>query len=105
MARDPEYIPGQSYRPASLPPQTQATAGPVQDVSFTNKAVITMVLYLFGYLPGLIANNIYWYEAKRVKRRLGYSPAGQGCITALLWIGSLPIFLVILLLLLLLRAA
>lgn len=51
---------------------------------FTTPAVLTLVLYLVLYIPGLVANIIYLYQANEVKNLTGHSPGGQGCLVALL---------------------
>jgi hypothetical protein len=57
----------------------QAFAG-VPD--FTTKAVITAILYALLWLPGVVANILWWLEAHRVKKQSGIEPTGYGC---LLW--------------------
>lgn len=54
--------------------------------SFTTPAIITLVLYCVLWLPGLIANIVYWREAKTVERVTGHSPEGKGCLVAMLWV-------------------
>ncbi len=51
--------------------------------SYVTPAVITMVLYLVLWLPGLIANIVFWQEASRTERLIGRSPEGKGCLLAL----------------------
>lgn len=72
---------------------------------FTMKAVITAVLYAVLWLPGVIANVLWWGEARKVKLRLGVSPSGYGC---LLWMFILfvvlPLALIALVLVVLLLA-
>ncbi|HEY7116156.1 MAG TPA: hypothetical protein VH475_06205 [Tepidisphaeraceae bacterium] len=53
--------------------------------SFVTPAIITLVLYFVLWLPGLIANVVYWREASNVQRLTGHSPEGKGCLVALLW--------------------
>ncbi len=57
--------------------------------SFTTPAVITLVLYVVLWLPGLIANIVYWLEAKRVEEETGRAPDGKGCLVAMLWVLSI----------------
>lgn len=52
--------------------------------SFTTPAVITLVLYLVLWLPGLIANIVYLNEANNVERMAGRAPEGKGCLIAML---------------------
>jgi hypothetical protein len=53
-----------------------------------------MVLYIFLWLPGLIANIAYIHSAADEKRRTGVVPNGVGCLRALLWVGLAPLVLV-----------
>lgn len=60
-------------RPASF---DQGSAAP----DFTMKAIITAVLYAVLWFPGVIANTLWWVEARKVKQRLGLVPSGYGCL-------------------------
>jgi Skp family chaperone for outer membrane proteins len=60
----------------------------------TSAAVLTFILYLLFWLPGLIVNLVYLDKASRIKRSAGQEPAGAGCLIALLVIfGIVPIVL------------
>lgn len=62
--------------------------------SYVTPAVITMVLYLVLWLPGLIANIVYWQSASRDQRLSGHAPEGKGCLLALFIVfGALPLVL------------
>jgi TRAP-type mannitol/chloroaromatic compound transport system permease small subunit len=50
---------------------------------YTTPAVITLLLYLLFWLPGLIANIVYWQSASRDQRIIGRQPDGKGCLVAL----------------------
>ncbi len=52
--------------------------------SFTTPAIITLVLYFFFWIPGLIANIVYFNEARSIQARTGREPEGKGCLLALL---------------------
>jgi hypothetical protein len=52
--------------------------------SFTNAAILTLVLYFVLWIPGLIANVVYLLESMKVQRITGESPEGQGCLVAML---------------------
>lgn len=52
--------------------------------SFTTQAVITLVLYIVLWLPGLIANIVFYKEARSIQQITGREPAGKGCLLALL---------------------
>ena len=65
--------------------------------SYTTPAVITLILYLFLWLPGFIVNLVYLQNAGRDERMSGYAPEGKGCLTALLWVFTIiPVILVVL---------
>jgi Zn-finger in Ran binding protein and others len=86
-----------------LQPVSYSQGRPTPD--FTAKAVITAVLYAVLWLPGVIANTLWWLEAKKVKERIGSSPSGYGCLLwmFILFVG-LPLALLAVLLLVLLLA-
>jgi hypothetical protein len=44
--------------------------------SFTAKAVAAFTLYFVGWLPGFVANLVFWNEAERWKARTGRDPEG-----------------------------
>ena len=54
--------------------------------SYTTPAIITLVLYIFMWIPGLIANIVYLLEAQKTKDITGTNPDGYGCLIALLWV-------------------
>jgi hypothetical protein len=54
--------------------------------SFTTPAIITLVLYFVLWIPGFIANIVYWREANNVQKVTGYAPEGKDCLVALLWV-------------------
>lgn len=53
--------------------------------SFTYQAVLTLVLYFILYLPGLLANVLFYSEARRAERIAGRSLPGVGCLLIMLW--------------------
>jgi hypothetical protein len=57
---------------------------------YTTPAVLTLVLYFVMWLPGLIANIIYYMQASADEKLTGHPPQGKGCLLALLivWIGG-----------------
>jgi hypothetical protein len=61
--------------------------------SFTGKAVITLVLYWIFYVPGLIANILFYKEAREVKRVTGRAPQGMGCLSVMFW--ALPVLILL----------
>lgn len=63
--------------------------------SFTTPAIITLVLYLVLWIPGFIANIVYWREANNVQRLMGHAPEGKGCLLAMLWVFTIiPLLLI-----------
>ncbi|MDI3340700.1 MAG: hypothetical protein QJR03_09225 [Sphaerobacter sp.] len=50
--------------------------------TYTTPAVITLRLYWVFWLPGFIANLVYWQQAARDEQLIGRAPDGKGC---LLW--------------------
>ena len=88
----------QPYYPpqAQLPPnwleleRQRAAAGR----SYTNKAMFTLLLYLFLWIPGLIANLLYLGEAYETKKLTGTAPDGWGCLWLMLVIALSPVLLV-----------
>lgn len=70
--------------------------------SYTGKAVTALVLYIFLWVPGFIANVLFYKEAKRMERIAGERLPGVGCLSALFWgaivIIAIPILLAVILL-------
>jgi hypothetical protein len=52
--------------------------------SFTSKAVAVLVLYWVFWLPGLIANIVFYREARRMERLADASLPGTGCLAVML---------------------
>lgn len=52
--------------------------------SYTTPAIITLILYIFLWIPGLIANILYLIEANKTKTITGRTPDGYGCLWLLL---------------------
>lgn len=57
---------------------------------YTTPAVLTLVLYFVMWLPGLVANIIYFMQASEDERITGHPPRGKGCLLALLvvWVAG-----------------
>jgi hypothetical protein len=47
-------------------------------------AVLVLVLYAVLYVPGLIANIVFYLQASNDEKLLGRPPEGKGCLLALL---------------------
>ena len=52
--------------------------------NYTNAAVIVFVLYWFAFVPGLVANIIYWQDACAAEDQTGIHLRGVGCLGAML---------------------
>ena len=63
--------------------------------SFTGPAVITLVLYFIFWIPGLIANILFYKEAKEIKRVTGHAPQGMGCLSIMFWASIVPLIVVV----------
>lgn len=85
------YPPQQSAYPQPYPAQPMVVTTYTRSTSFTNKAVISFLLYFMGWLPGIIFNVMYLNEANNVKKELGRTPEGMGCLWATLAGGIVPL--------------
>ena len=70
----PPYQQQQPYYP---PPQYWTPK------NYTTNAVVTLFLYFLFWLPGVIVNCIYLYDAWQTKEKIGHEPQGMGCLWAL----------------------
>ncbi|MEP7285148.1 MAG: hypothetical protein ABI947_05195 [Chloroflexota bacterium] len=59
--------------------------------SFTGSAVLTLFMYWFFWLPGLVVNILFLREARQVSRQIGRDPSGTGCLYFLLIVNLIPI--------------
>ena len=64
--------------------------------SFTGSAILTLVLYFFLWVPGLIANILFYREAREVRRVTGRAPAGMGLLSFMFWASVIPFILLVL---------
>lgn len=62
-------------------------------MSYTNKAMFTLLLYIFLWFPGFIANIIYLLEANKTKKLTGIAPSGYGCLVTLLVVAIAPLLI------------
>jgi len=51
--------------------------------SYTDKAVFAIILYLFLFIPGMIANEIWYQEGRRMEQIAGQSLPGVGTLAFL----------------------
>lgn len=63
--------------------------------SFTGVAVLTLFLYFIFWIPGLIANIMFYKEAREVRRVTGHAPAGMGLLSFMFWASLVPFLLLI----------
>lgn len=68
--------------------------------SYTGPAILVFILYWLFYLPGFIANYIYYREAQRMERIAGHGLPGAGCLAFMFWINAASIIAVLVLALL-----
>jgi hypothetical protein len=59
--------------------------------SYTGSAILVFFLYWVFWLPGLIANYLFYTEAKKMQKVAGQSLPGMGCLSLMLWINVLAI--------------
>ena len=52
--------------------------------SFRWQAFFALILYFPFFLPGLIANIIWWNQARSLEAATGIAPRGKGCLTVML---------------------
>lgn len=57
--------------------------------SYTNKAIVALVLLWFLFLPGYIATIVWHGEGKRAQKIAGQSLPGVGMLGILMWIGHI----------------
>lgn len=86
------YYPQQPFQPLQ-PPVNQYQQWQIQGQftkSYTTPAIITLVLYIFLWIPGLIANIVYLVEANKTRKITGVAPDGYGCLIAMLCVVAAP---------------
>jgi hypothetical protein len=67
--------------------------------SYVAAAMVTLILYWVFWLPGIIANLLWYSEAKQRERVAGQSLPGVGCLSIMLWLNILVAGVVLLTLL------
>lgn len=68
--------------------------------SYTGSAILVFFLYLIFYPVGLIANILYYLDAKRMEQIAGIGLSGAGSLTLMLWLNAAMIALVFLIMIL-----
>ena len=96
------YYPQGTQQYQQCPPYSQnMQQWPNQDLliqaltpDYTGKAIAVFILYLFGYLPGLICNIIFLVSASSMKKQFGQAPRGMSLLIILLILGIVvvPLF-------------
>lgn len=59
---------------------------PDQGKSYVVWAWLALILYAFGYFPGLLANLWLWRQSVGFQRDTGVRAKGSGCLVWLLWV-------------------
>ena len=67
--------------------------------SYTGAATATLLLYVVLWLPGLIANFLFYRAAQRAERLAGKMLPGVGWLIVMLWANLLWVALVVVVLL------
>ncbi len=57
--------------------------------SYTNKAIVALILIWFLFLPGYIAAIVWHGEGKRNEQIVGHSLPGVGMLRILKWLGDI----------------
>lgn len=70
---------------------------PDQGKSYVVWAWLSLILYVIGYFPGLIANLWLWRQSVGFERDTGVRARGSGCLVWLLWVVGIgfPVLVVI----------
>ena len=55
--------------------------------NYVGYAVLVLVLYFVMWLPGIIANVVFYLQASNDEKLIGRAPEGKGCLVALLIFG------------------
>lgn len=54
--------------------------------SFTGPAVVVLILYFFLWVPGFIANVLYYIDAQQTRKVAGTMPPGMVFLSVMLWL-------------------
>ena len=60
--------------------------------SYIGASIVTFVLYLVFYIPGLVANILYYRDSRRIEALVNKKPSGQIVLLILLAWGFVPLF-------------
>lgn len=83
-------------RTAPPPPHEDVVAA--RQKSYTSAAIVTFVLYWLLWVPGFVANVLYYREAKEREQVAGRSLPGVGFLSILLWVNAIALAIIGLLL-------
>ncbi len=59
---------------------------PTTPPSFHGEAFLVLLMYWFGYWPGLVMNLYFLDKANTYYRATGHQAGGVGCLRAMLWV-------------------
>jgi hypothetical protein len=65
--------------------------------TYVNASIVVMILYLFFWLPGIVANFAYIYQASTTQQLIGRPPEGSGCLWMVLVAFNVPLIIAALL--------
>lgn len=64
--------------------------------SYIGASLVVFLLYGFAWLPGFIANLMYYNEAKKMEYTAGQSLPGVGCLAVMLWLNIIGLLVSVL---------
>lgn len=88
---------GHRYPASPAPAVSEGPSSALRDMarlkSYTGACVIVMLLYVFLFIPGIVANYLFLEDAKRMEELAGEALPGAGGLrlmwTVMLWAGGL----------------
>jgi len=100
LTHPPQFAVAPSYVPVT---QMQVPGMSAEDFekslarqkSYIGPAIVTFILTLLFWIPGLIANILYLREARKVQSRAGQKLTGVGCLWALLMLNTIIPFAIV----------
>ncbi len=67
-------------------PRSEMELASIRQKSYVGPAIIVFVLYLVGYIPGLVANVLYYNEAKKNEELVGEKLYGSNILRSFLYV-------------------
>ena len=80
----PPYAASLAFTPQAPVAQRQYWIPAPRLRSFRWQVFFALALYVFFFFPGLIANIIWWNQARNLEAATGIAPRGKGCLTVML---------------------